>query len=173
MKRIGIVLVSLLVFTSLALANVINVPGDSTTIQTGINGASNGDTVLVQPGTYIENINFNGRNIVLGSLFSTTGDTSHISTTIIDGDSSGSVVTFENGEDSTTVIIGFTLQNGARSHGGGIWCPNSSPYIANCVIYNNTSDRDKDSEIYVINADGSGLTGLGVCGYELSWMPIR
>jgi hypothetical protein len=90
----------LLVFApfSMASATIINVPADSSTIQGGINGSSNGDTVLVQPGTYVENINFNGHNIVLGSLFLTTGDTIYISTTIIDGDSAGTVVTFESGE---------------------------------------------------------------------------
>lgn len=58
-----------------------------------------GDTVLVQPGTYIENINLSWRNIVVGSLTLTTGDKSYVSQTIIDGGSpsnsdNASVVTF-------------------------------------------------------------------------------
>ena len=63
-------------------ATIINVPGDSATIQGGINGASSGDTVLVASGIYIENITIDS-NISLGSLFLTTGDTSYISSTII------------------------------------------------------------------------------------------
>ena len=69
-------------------AATINVPADYAMIQAGINASSNGDTVLVHPGIYVEHINFNWHNIVLGSLFLTTGDTSYISQTIIDGDSS-------------------------------------------------------------------------------------
>ena len=60
----------------------------------------------------------NGKNIVLASKFLLTGDTSYISSTIIDGNQLGSVVKFENGEDTTTVLIGFTIQNGYSLKGG-------------------------------------------------------
>ena len=93
-------------------ATIIKLPGDQPTIQAGIDSESVGDTVLVDTGRYVENINFNGKNIVVGSLFLTTTDTSYISQTVIDGDSSGSVVAFENGEDSTEVLSGFTITNG-------------------------------------------------------------
>ena len=59
--------------------------GDFTTIQEGIDTSADSDTVLVYPGTYFENLNFNGRNIVLASLELTTGNEQYISSTIIDG----------------------------------------------------------------------------------------
>jgi len=55
-------------------ATIINVPTDYDTIQEGIDASCGGDTVLVQPGTYVENINFNGHNIVLGSPASMHGE---------------------------------------------------------------------------------------------------
>ncbi|MCP4583178.1 MAG: DUF1565 domain-containing protein [candidate division Zixibacteria bacterium] len=139
-----VLLILILISTSLALstvsATVINVPEDQPSIQAGIDASVNGDTVLVQPGAYIENIEFNGHCIVLGSLFLTTGDASYISTTIIDGDSSGSVVRIENVEDSTTILTGFTIQNGAQSVRGGVVCFHSNPIIKYNIIKDNMAN---------------------------------
>jgi hypothetical protein len=130
------ILIIFAVYTS-AFATIINIPADYPTIQQGIDASSAGDTVLVQPGTYVENINFNGHNIVLGSLFFTSGDTSYISQTIIDGNDSGSVVSFTSGEDNRAIISGFTIQNGDSDRGGGISCSNSGPQIRNNILYDN------------------------------------
>ncbi|MCF7920065.1 MAG: DUF1565 domain-containing protein [Candidatus Cloacimonetes bacterium] len=117
---------------------VINIPADYSTIQEGIAAAAATDTVLVSPGTYIENINFNGKAITVGSLFCTTQDTSYISQTIIDGNQNGCVVTFDSGEDTTSVLIGFTITNGNYAYGGGIHCTGtSSSVIENLIIENN------------------------------------
>jgi hypothetical protein len=121
-----------------ANADIINIPADQPTIQAGIDIAQIGDTVLVQPDIYIENISFAGRNITLGSLFLTTGNESYISSTIIDGNTTGSVVTFAGPEDQSAILTGFTIQNGISTHGGGIFCDSSaSPTITeNDIIYN-------------------------------------
>jgi hypothetical protein len=128
-------------------ALIINIPGDQPTIQEGINVAVDGDTVLVHPGTYVEDINYNGKNIAVASLFYVTQDSSYISQTIIDGDQNGSVVTFINGEDSTAVLCGFTITNGSGKYsyaggmnyynGGGIYCDSSSPTLRNLIIKGN------------------------------------
>ena len=123
--------------------NVVFVPDDYPTIQEAINAVENGDIVLVNPGTYVENINYNGKNITVASLYYTTQDTSYISQTIIDGNQDGSVVTFESGEDSTAVLTGFTITNGNSGYslvGGGIYCNNSSPSLINITIIDNFAD---------------------------------
>jgi parallel beta-helix repeat protein len=143
MKRAYIFALALVVFANLpVLATIINIPGDYATIQEGIDAAVNGDTVLVQPGTYAENVNFSGHDIVLGSLFLTTGDTTYVEQTIIDGDSSGSVITFESGEESTAIITGFTIQNGHSMDGGGIHCFSSNPTICNNIVNGNSAESD-------------------------------
>ena len=122
-------------------AVTINIPADQPSIQAGINAATNTDTILVQSGTYVENINFNGKNITVASLFLTTQDTTYISSTIIDGNSNGSVVTFNSGEDSTSVLTGFTITNGSTDWGGGICCSSpSSPILENLTISDNSAD---------------------------------
>ena len=156
MKALIVLLMAALLTT--ASATIINIPSEYATIQAGIDASSDGDTVLVQPGTYVENINFNGHNIVLGSLFLTTGDTSYIEQTVIDGDSSGSVVTFESGEDSTAVITGFTIQNGLAHYGGGIFCSYTRPAITHNIITSNWAqagwfDPSRGGGIYCVNSE--------------------
>jgi len=132
----------LLLFISfIATAQIINIPGDYPTIQQGIEAAINGDTVLVQPDTYLENISFNGKNITVGSLFLTTQDTAYISQTIIDGNQSGIVVRFEDGESQDAVLSGFTITNGnSATSGGGIMCVYSNPSLENLIITGNSAD---------------------------------
>ncbi|MDO9576582.1 MAG: right-handed parallel beta-helix repeat-containing protein [Candidatus Cloacimonadales bacterium] len=146
------------------------------TIQHGIGATSGSDTVLVHPGTYLENINFSGKNITVTSLSFTTQDTNYVSQTIIDGNANGTVVTFESGEDITAVLNGFTIRNGSE---GGIFCSNASPKIQNNVITQNTTNTFgagisitnfsapilKDLEISSNASEGYG-GGMGVAVYS-------
>lgn len=145
MKMLTVWSVSLLlVFAEGAGASIIYVPDDYTTIQAGVNAAANGDTVLVEQGTYSENVNLGSHQITLASRFILDGDNSHIQQTIIDGRAMGSVLTISGRQDTNTVIAGFVIQNGNDSQhgGGGIYCNCSSPVIRNNIIMHNTSTED-------------------------------
>jgi len=143
-----ILTISLAVLSLSARAEIINVPDDFETIQAGIEAAEDGDTVLVQPDVYRENIDYDGHNIVVGSLFITTGDTSFIERTIIDGDENDTVVQIASGENEETVLSGFTLQNGSGVLGGGVFCRNSSPSLDHLIIHDNYS-RQQGGGIYI------------------------
>ena len=113
------------------------------TIQRGIDTASDGDTVLAENGRYVENINFSGKAILVASWFIFDGSEYTIQSTIIDGDSSGSVVAFNSQEDSNSVVRGFTLTRGYKTYGGGIYCLNASPTIAENFIVDNACGRGR------------------------------
>jgi len=153
---------------------VIHVPSDQPTIQAGIDNAINGDTVLVAPGTYYENINFKGKNIVVASHYVLDDDLEFINSTIIDGSQAqyadtASCVRIVSGEDSTAVLQGFTIRQGTGTHwidpqfptytwhsGGGIFMFQSSPSIKNNYIINNHVDDDTGV---------NGASGGGICMY--------
>ena len=124
-----------------AEGKVIRVPQDWLFIQTGIEMASDGDTVLVAPGRYLithpsKRINFQGKAILLTSE-------KGADSTIIDGwEEYGPIVTFESGEDTNSIIDGFTITNGRSDRGAGILCRNnSSPRICHNIITQNVVDK--------------------------------
>src|SRR5438094_10590364 len=92
-----------------ARAATINVPAGQPTIQAAINAASNGDTVLVAPGTYYENINFMGKAIAVTS-------SGGPAVTTINGNAAGSVVMFRTNEGRNSVLSGFTITSGDSSY---------------------------------------------------------
>lgn len=129
-------LLILTISISLGYSTILNVPEDYPTIQSGINASVDGDTVLVAPGSYVENIYFNGKNILLISQ-------SGWEVTEIDGGDNDSVVTFDSNETSEAVLNGFTIINGRSSYstgfGGGIQISNASPTLINLNITENSS----------------------------------
>ena len=121
--------------------DVWNVPADFATIQDAINGSEDKDTILVAPGTYTENIDYSGKNIVIASYGLLYGNENvFMNQTIIDGGGNGSVVTLNSGEDSSAVLFGFTILNGNAEFGGGIMIEYSEPRFEYLLIKNNIAD---------------------------------
>jgi len=155
------------------------------TIQRAIDAAKDGDTVIVAQGTYVENVNFKGKNILLTSTDPL--DWSVVGKTIIDGNKNGSVVVFAGTENETCVLSGFTIRNGSGTlhavpyggtalegggvFGGGWGSPRARATIQNNIITANTAtdgggiltcDGLVRNNIFI----GNTVTGSGgaICG---------
>jgi serine protease len=122
---------ALLLSESLRAANTILVPADKATIQAAIDAATNGDTVLVAPGTYPEHLNFRGKTI---SLISEQGSV----LTTIDGGGFGSVITMQSGEGPGTLVQGFTIARGGAAFGAGAWLVGTAPTFRKNIFLDNT-----------------------------------
>jgi len=134
----------------------LEVPGECLSIQTAINRAKNGDTVLVAPGVYKENIDFKGKSITVTSHFALNCDAKYIKETIIHGGNSlnpmeASCVRFVSGEGPDAILQGFTLTGGTGTirretngtswrEGGGIFINQASPTIKHNLITGNHVD---------------------------------
>jgi hypothetical protein len=168
-----------MVFVTPISGTIILVHPDSTvsTVQGGIDLADEGDTVLVVPGLYCENVSFLGKSIVVASHFLQTGEPSYVDSTIIDGtcpsrEDTASVVRFVSGEDSTSVLVGFTLQNGLGTEGqyggrfgGGIFCKyNSTPTILHNRIIGNSASTGGG-----IYCDHFGSLTIHILHNEIRW----
>ncbi len=152
--RIAASVLALVALAGVTPAAIVDVPDDQPTIQLGIVSAAEGDTVLVAPGTYHEEINFLGKPIVVGSWYVTTGDPAYAASTIIDGQNGmlGPLVTFSSGEDSLSVLIGVTVQGGWSLNGGGLRCTGASPRISDCVIRDNEA-LQQGAGLYLTGGD--------------------
>ena len=118
--------------------SIIRVTEDFLSIQSAIESASDGDIILVDPGTYLGQINFLDKNVTLASLIYSGYDQYDLEKTILDGNGQGPIVTFNDGQDQSAILLGFVIENGSASHsGGGILIEDASPTIDRNIIHNN------------------------------------
>jgi hypothetical protein len=136
---VGLAVAILSPFDAKAFAStVLTVPGEFPTIQAALNAASPGDTVSVSPGTYPENIDFQGKAV---SVVSTGGASQ---TTI--AAPGGTAVTI----GPAGSIVGFTISGGTATFGAGMSVSGSGTVIA--------------KDIFQSNQEGGGGFGAAIAG---------
>ncbi len=147
-KTLFTIVVILFITSTTALSQIRSVPSPAyPTIQAGIDAAVDGDTVIISPGTYEgdgnRDIDFKGKKITVRST--DPNDPNTVADTIIDCDGTETEphrgFYFHSGESTNSVLSGLTITNGFARYGGGIYCDNSSPVIANCTITQNTASE--------------------------------
>lgn len=138
---------------------------DYSSIQEAINHAQDYDVIEVQRGTYNEHIDFHGKAIRLTGT--NPNDMNTVYATVIDGGETGTIVLFQNNEDTTSVLTGLTIQYAVNA----IRCDEAHPLIKDCVI-----QYAQDYGIFCIDASPTVLGCLlqeNFRGITRSRGPIR
>lgn len=134
----------LLLIPIIAFPAIINVPGDYPTIQSAIDGAGDGDTILIANGTYsgTGNIDIEWDATVKHLVIMSENGRDQCT---IDCEQDGRAFFLNNGQDNRDVIAGLTITDGygGGNAGGAILIDSTSPRIINCLLLNNTTDGDQ------------------------------
>ncbi len=152
------------------------------TIQEGVDAANPYDTVLVNLGTYYENVVLGDKPITLTGIDPNEPGT--VAATVIDGGGSGSVLSCTSGsltnDTADTLITGFRIQNGSGNssgNGAGLDCWRTYPVIKNCIFYDNAATGSFGGGIFcyfgeptILNCtflgNSSGAYGGGLACYQ-------
>ncbi len=137
-------------------------PAPYSVIQDAVDVANPGDTIVVMPGTYVENVLIENKSLTLRSTNPTDPNT--VTATIIDGDMYDRVVVCTGNSSFNMTIEGFLIQNGRGGIqingcsatiryctfsandamygvGGGIAVSSPSSVISDCTFNSNSADQ--------------------------------
>jgi len=135
MKKVLLAVFVSVLFSSYSYSIVRNVPANYATIQSALSACIAGDTVLVQPGTYTENLSWPATNSI--KLLSVAGS----GLTAISGGGTGRVLAIISALiDTSTQIKGFTFINGyllTNGNGAGIYVMDASVLFDDILVTGN------------------------------------
>jgi hypothetical protein len=111
----------------------VSVPSDFASVQEAIDAVLDGDTVLVERGTFYGTVNFNGKAITVKGV----AGWEHTTLQLASG--GASVVTFASWEGPSSRLLDLTLKGGLNVSGGSaIRIDNASPTIVSCYLTGNS-----------------------------------
>ena len=137
-------------------AGTIIVPDHYPTIQEAINAASPGDTIYVRAGTYYECLTINKALTLVGE---------DRSTTVIDGNRTGTVVTITA---NYVTLSGFTIQ---RSKAG--WKVSGVYLTANHSIITDNNIENNYEGIYLLDSKYNSIFGNNITGNDADGIAIH
>ncbi len=163
------VLLAILMFCGVCFAAELHVPSQYPTIQSAINAAAKGDTVIVADGVYTGNGN---RYIIFRGKAITVRSQNGPQNCIIDCKRESRGFSFLYGERPDCILNGFTITRGYAYRGGGIECETSNPTIINCILIDNWATIGGGIDCYwsspailncfISNNSAAGGGGLGL-----------
>jgi parallel beta-helix repeat protein len=155
---------------------VIGVPSEKPSIQSAVDAAITGDSILVEPGIYYEQVDFRNKVIVVKSL------SGRLQTTIISPYGGIPTVIFGPGCNTGSVIDGFTIRDAisapaisVASGGGATIKNNRLTNISGAALQSGGTVRVLDNDISessygatLANGAGSEITNneIASCSYE-------
>ena len=97
-------------------------------IQDAINQATMGDEIVLNEGTYYENIDFKGKNLTLRST--DPNDPNVVANTFINGSNRGPTIQLSDNLSANCLLAGLTITGGTVS----ISCSGAATTIQNCTV---------------------------------------
>lgn len=189
LKRVSLfIILALLAIAPASQAKIHTLTPDSK-VQKTIKKATDGDTLLFEPGIYTGTYTLKGKALTLASRFLLDGDPSHIETTILDGGgitNDAALLTIE--EADGTVITGLTIRNSddgisPTSHIDVTFChiygckdaidyeTGSGGLLADCTIERNVDDAVDLDESITITIERNILRDNDDDGIEIRLQP--
>jgi hypothetical protein len=122
------------------------------TIGRAINAAMDGDTIRLNPGLYIESLNFLYKELVMESRAYETQNWDLVNETYFaPGPVGGSCMKLEGSTNNNVTIRGISFRGGSDPYGGGIVIQNCSPTLVDVVVEENTAEIG--GGIYISESD--------------------
>ena len=121
------------------------VPDDYALPSYAVGAARDGDVVCVAPGTYVDNVDFGGDDVVM------LGTGGSAETVLQGAGGAGPVLSFDTREAAAATVRGFTITGGDDSAGAGVYIRGADPTLEDLVITGNVCTSPETS------CSGTGL----------------